>query len=293
MSFITVFTPTYNRAYILPKLYKSLLNQTNKDFIWLIVDDGSTDNTEEVVDLWKKEQKIDIRYFKQENKGKHIAHNKGVFLCETPLFMCVDSDDFITNTAIEIIYELYITEENLVLGFCFQKGDVNGLSHGRNWPHNLSYAFFSEIYQLYNYIGETLIVLKTDLIKKYEFPLVKGEKFMPENALYDCINHIAPMKLDNRICYCFEYIEDGYTNSGMTLYFNNPIGVAYAYITHVKFSLSFKEKLKGMAKYLAWVDITQIDMPEKMKLNVPFYLYCLGHIFKKHYVELFNKKRSN
>jgi glycosyltransferase involved in cell wall biosynthesis len=100
---ITVFTPTYNRAYILDRVYKSLINQTNKSFVWLIVDDGSTDNTESLVKKWIKEDKIEIKYYKQKNGGKQRAHNKAVKLTDTDLFICLDSDDYFTKDAIEIL----------------------------------------------------------------------------------------------------------------------------------------------------------------------------------------------
>ena len=92
MKRLTIFTPTYNRAYILPKLYDSLCEQTCQDFDWLIVDDGSTDHTKELVGDWIKEKKISIRYVCQENGGKMRAYNKAVSLTETELFVCIDSD---------------------------------------------------------------------------------------------------------------------------------------------------------------------------------------------------------
>ena len=124
---ITVFTPTYNRAYILPRLYKSLLRQTNKQFEWIIVDDGSTDNTEEKVNNWIKENKIKIKYYKQENQGKMIAHNKGVEKSEGELFVCVDSDDYLTDNAIEIITKKWLKVRKIndcigIGGGRFQKG---------------------------------------------------------------------------------------------------------------------------------------------------------------------------
>ena len=99
---ITVFTPTYNRAYTLERLYKSLLNQTSYDFEWLIVDDGSTDNTSELIKSFQNNQLFDVRYYKQGNGGKHVAINKGVELAEGELFFIVDSDDYLTDDAIAI-----------------------------------------------------------------------------------------------------------------------------------------------------------------------------------------------
>ena len=92
---ITVFTPTFNRAHILPKLYNSLLKQTNQNFEWLIVDDGSTDNSKTIIDEWIKQNRIVIKYFYQKNSGKMMAHNLGVLKSEEELFMCVDSDDYL------------------------------------------------------------------------------------------------------------------------------------------------------------------------------------------------------
>ena len=103
MKEITIFTPTYNRLYSMKRLYRSLINQTNKDFIWLIVDDGSTDKTEEYVREWINNNKIEIRYLYQKNQGKQVAHNLAVENCNTDFFICVDSDDYLTNNAVEIM----------------------------------------------------------------------------------------------------------------------------------------------------------------------------------------------
>ena len=107
MKTVTVFTPTYNRAYTLPKLYNSLCRQTSVDFMWLVVDDGSTDNTEELIKGWQEENKVLIEYHKQSNGGKMRAHNLGVKLCNSELFFCVDSDDYISDVAIEHIIDYW------------------------------------------------------------------------------------------------------------------------------------------------------------------------------------------
>ena len=90
---LTIFTPTYNRDQLLPKLYASLCQQTNKNFVWSIVDDGSTDGTKSLIREYINENKIDIVYFYQKNSGKYVAHNTGVLRCTTELILCVDSDD--------------------------------------------------------------------------------------------------------------------------------------------------------------------------------------------------------
>ena len=118
---ITVFTPTYNRKNELINLYKSLLEQEFKDFEWVIVDDGSKDNTEETVKNFIKENKIKINYYKQENKGKSLAHNKGVELAQGEYFVGIDSDDIFTQDALKKIHKYFeiIKEKSDIFGIFF------------------------------------------------------------------------------------------------------------------------------------------------------------------------------
>jgi glycosyltransferase involved in cell wall biosynthesis len=111
-TYITVFTPTYNRSELLVRLYESLKMQNNKNFEWVIVDDGSSDNTTELVELWQHEQKVQILYYKQLNGGKHRAINKGISLANGLLFFIVDSDDFLLPESIDIIINKYNYAKN-------------------------------------------------------------------------------------------------------------------------------------------------------------------------------------
>ena len=121
MTLITIFTPTYNRAYTLHKLYGSLKRQTDKDFIWLIVDDGSSDGTKEIVSRWEHENIVPIKYIYQENAGKMQAHNLGTVLAESELFLCVDSDDYLEDDAISKIRAAWKGQSNEVCGIIAQK----------------------------------------------------------------------------------------------------------------------------------------------------------------------------
>ena len=108
MATLTVFTPTYNRAYILQRCYESLVRQTSKDFIWLIIDDGSTDNTKSLVDQWIKEKnEFEIKYVYKENGGMHTGHNKAYELIDTELNVCIDSDDFMPDNSVELIVDFW------------------------------------------------------------------------------------------------------------------------------------------------------------------------------------------
>ena len=109
---LTIFTPTYNRMELLKNLYSSLKNQTNKNFIWFIVDDGSTDNTKQLVNELKNEAVLNISYVKKENGGKNTAMDYAHSNCETEFIACVDSDDYLTENAVEEIYKDFITYSN-------------------------------------------------------------------------------------------------------------------------------------------------------------------------------------
>src|SRR5690606_34182947 len=104
---ITVFTTTYNRAYILPQLYESLLQQTSNDFVWLIIDDGSSDNTKKIVQKWIEEDRLEITYVYKENGGMHTGHNVAYSHISTELNICIDSDDYMPQNAVEIIVEFW------------------------------------------------------------------------------------------------------------------------------------------------------------------------------------------
>ena len=103
MKTLTVFTPTYNRSDTLVRLHESLCRQTSDDFEWLIIDDGSTDNTEDIVRPWLKEQKFPIRYIKKENGGLHTGYTTAIANMDTELNVCIDSDDYMPDDAVEII----------------------------------------------------------------------------------------------------------------------------------------------------------------------------------------------
>lgn len=293
MNLLTIFTPTFNRANLLPNLYESLTLQSNSGFEWLIVDDGSSDNTDKLIKKWMDNGEILIRYYKQENQGKHIAHNKGVELCNTTLFYCVDSDDRLPKDAVQFIYDLYVEEmENKVLGFYMRKGDYNGNALGVNWPQNVRYATLNELYQKFRYRGEAAIILYTEMIKSYKFPQFNGEKFISETVFYDQINDIAPMRLDDRVCYLFEYRKDGYTLQGMKLDFNNPVGTGYNYLHHIHYISGFLEKCKYMGQFLAWKRMLSIDEPLYKIIRVPICVRIVGKLLKMHYLKLFIRHRK-
>ncbi len=226
---LTIFTPTYNREQYLDKLYRSLLVQKNKSFKWIIVDDGSTDKTEEKIAEFIKERKIDIVYFKQNNLGKHIAHNKGVELCDTELFFCVDSDDYLTEDCVDVILDVWDNKEvdKTYSGIVALKGYSDGSIMANEMPKNISESTLSDLYNVHGKKGETALIFKAEHLKNNLFPIFKNEKFLSEEVVYNKIDEIAPLILINKVIYIMEYLEDGMTKNYIKLWKSCPEGVLY------------------------------------------------------------------
>ncbi len=250
---LTIFTPTYNRGYILTRLYNSLLKQSNKNFEWIIVDDGSTDNTQELINIWKKENKIDIKNIYQENQGKMIAHNVGVENARGDLFVCVDSDDYLKENAVDIILSKVkkIDKDDNCTGMVGKKVFNNGQPVGTDMPNNVKYSTLRELYSKYKYRGDTVLVFKTNIIKKYYFPKIEGEKFIPETYLYDNIDNDGKLMIMDEEIYVCEYLEDGYTANSAAIIKNNPKGyIMYAKQRMNNPKVSFKLRFKASAQFI-------------------------------------------
>lgn len=247
---ITVFTPTYNRCDTLKRLYKSLLNQNCKDFCWLIVDDGSADDTQKLVSKWIDENKISIRYYRQENQGKPAAHNKGVELTETELFTCVDSDDYLVSNAIEKISETWRkTQKEDIVGILAFKG-YSETKAVTNIKNNINKGNLRFLYDN-GLSGDTMLVFKTDIIKKYSFPKFENEKFIPEAYLYDLIDQEGSLLVLKEILYICEYLPGGYSANMAKLLYNNPQGY-FCYINQrLKFDENFRQKFFDSIRYTA------------------------------------------
>lgn len=217
----TIFTPTYNRAYTLPKLYKSLLNQTDKDFEWLVVDDGSTDNTEYLIQQYINENKILIRYYKQENKGKHIAFNKSLELAQGEYLITIDSDDYVENNCIETCQALAkkIDNKKDFAGFTFihfsDKIPYKAENYGKKeWTEHHSYKW--------EFHGEMSFVFKTAIAKKYPFPVYEGEKFCKESVFIDVILKFYIILYTDNVLAHGDYLDDGLSKNIYQRMLNNP-----------------------------------------------------------------------
>lgn len=254
MKTITVFTPTYNRAYCLDQCYQSLIRQTNQDFIWLIIDDGSTDNTEELVGSWIKENKIAIRYHYQENQGMHGGHNAAYRLIETTLNVCIDSDDFMPDNAIEKILVNWdiVKDKPEFAGIVGLDADSKGNIIGTPIPENIKKTTLYDIYNKHKVKGDKKLVYRTEVVKKYPaYPIFEGERFVPLGDLYLLIDQDYKLYPVNEVFCIVEYLPDGSSMNMLKQYRRHPKGFAFSRKNRMRLARSFKEQFKNAIHYVS------------------------------------------
>ena len=167
MPTLTIFTPTYNRAYCLHLGYEALCRQTCKDFLWLIIDDGSTDNTRQLVEGWIKEAKVDIIYHYQENQGMHGAHNTAYDLINTELNTCIDSDDYMPDDAVEKIVTFWKDNgSNQYAGIIGLDVTFDDKVIGTKLPDDRKSIKINDFYSEGGK-GDKKLVYRTEVIKQY------------------------------------------------------------------------------------------------------------------------------
>lgn len=240
---ITVFTPTYNRCEKLHELYESLCAQSVMNFKWLIIDDGSIDATRWAVNKWINEEIIDIYYEYQENQGKHVAFNRGVELCDTELFFCVDSDDRITRDAISVFINRWekIQQKEHLSGMVAYRGYNEKTIIGTEFPHGVIEETLSGLYKKGKQ-GDTALVYRTDILKRFPFPVYQGEKFMRESVIYHKIDETLKMLVIPQILYIGEYLNDGLSKNACKYEEASPNGAALYRLEQYRCSNSAKEK---------------------------------------------------
>lgn len=249
---ISIITPTYNRESYLERLYNSLVRQTCKNFEWLVIDDGSQDNTEELINKFIKDESLNIKYYRQDNAGKHIAVNKGIDLAIGDYIFILDSDDYLTDKAIEIINEKSktIDSDPSIAGLGFNKGYTE---------EELVGATFSEEYldassidrKKNNILGDKLEVFKSSILKKNKFPYYPNEKFMSEIVLWTRIaSQGYKLRWYNDIVYICEYLEDGLTSNNNKMLEQSPKGYALRIREQVELAkIGWKERLGYYSHY--------------------------------------------
>ena len=259
---ISVLTPTYNRANFLQKLYQSLIENSkyNVEIEWLIMDDGSSDNTRKIVEKFKEEDKIEIKYYFQENQGKMVAINKLVGQATGDLIVDCDSDDYLTENAFEIIKEEYEKnkEKNGVYALCFLKYDTNGKNIGNEFKNKKTTMF--DLYFKEGEDGEKAIVFYSSIRKQYKHELENNEKFVTEARMYHKMDERYNTICINKPIMICEYQDGGYTKNINKQFKENPYGY-YKYFQEIlqkdMKGVTFKKRLYVIKHYILFSYLTK------------------------------------
>lgn len=282
--FLTIFTPTYNRAHTLVRTYKSLCQQNCKDFIWLIIDDGSTDNTKDLVDKWKENNNgFDIQYIYKENGGMHTAHNVAYENIQTELNMCIDSDDCLAENAIDKILSCWENHEHDgIAGIIGLDSDLNGKLIGTDLS-GLKKTTVSGYY-FKGGRGDKKLVYRTDIISKYpQYPIFKGEKYVGLSYKYILIDQDYEMLVLNEVLCNVEYQEDGSSKSMWKQYYNNPKGFAFLRKFYMEYNVSLMRNLIDATHYVSSSSLAGNKHYLRESPRKVLTLFCIpmGKILKK------------
>lgn len=272
---LTVFTPTYNRAHTLPRTYQSLLTQTCKDFIWLVVDDGSTDGTADLVQRWQKEENgFSIEYIYKENGGMHTAHNTAYENITTELNTCIDSDDMMPPEAVEKILDRWASiDQEKYAGIMGLDSDFNGTIIGSRFPENLLESTVSGYYASGG-SGDKKLVYRTDIMKRCpQYPVFNGEKYVSLSYKYLLTDQKFKMNVLNEVLCNVEYQEDGSSNTMWMNYLNNPKGWQFWRAERMKYPTSWKRQIIDC---LGYCSSSQLAKDRRYISNSPCcFLTCL------------------
>ncbi|SIR12523.1 glycosyltransferase family 2 protein [Chryseobacterium sp. RU33C] len=244
MKLITVFTPTYNREKELSKLYESLLRQTFSDFEWLIVDDGSTDDTSLLIKQCIDDGKISIKYHKTNNGGKHRAINKGLDLAEGELFFIVDSDDYLPDNSLEIIEDQYksIKGDDSFIGVVGYRASPKGNIIGnKQFPTFITDSNLIERREKFGVIADMAKVLITEKFREFHFPDIDGEKFVAESIVWNRMAMKYKFRYFNEAIYITEYLEGGLSYNSIR---NRRKNAKYATLLYKELANNSKSPLK-------------------------------------------------
>lgn len=265
---ITIFTPTYNRAYNLKNVYDSIIAQTYKDFEWIVVDDGSSDNTQQLINSFQEENKIQIKYFYQKNSGKHFAINSGVSLAEGELFVILDSDDKLPENSLSLIAENYKKIENIkeVGGVCGRKAYFDGSVVGNSNGINEIITDSLEIRYKHHITGDLAEVFKTEVLKEINFPEISNEKFCPEALVWNRISKKYKLFFFDQIVYNCEYLPDGLTSKIVKIRMTSPIASMLTYSELESYNIPFVQKIKANINFWRFSFNSNYSFSKKLKM---------------------------
>ena len=280
MNRVTIVTPTYNRGYIIHRLIASVLQQTDDNFKWIVIDDGSSDNTEAIFrDFQKGYPAFSFMYVKTENGGKQRAINLAVTMVDTEYVFIVDSDDYLVPDTIGRINQ-WINDKEInekYAGVSGVKGfDPQTPVSGKEIHFASGYVDATNLERgKYGLSADMAEVYKTDILRKYPFEVFPGEKFVPEATVWDRIAKDGyKLRWHEDIIYICEYLPDGLTGQSWKLMRDNPMGYAKLFNTQLmtQDNKSWKTCLQMVTQLILghhWAYIFRSNNPGKALMFTP------------------------
>lgn len=269
--YISILTPTYNRANLLARVFDSLQNQESKDFEWIIIDDGSIDNTDELIKTFSPNG-FDLSYYKKTNGGKHTALNFGVQKAKGDFTLILDTDDHLTPTAIEQLKEnIQKINDISVVAVATRRISSDGKIVGRgNFDKITSNSL--DIRYKHNITGDLVEVFKTDILQEYTFPEIEGEKFCPEALIWNRIAQKYKIDFYNYGFYVTEYLPGGLTDKIVKIRMNSPKASMIHYSELASYNIPLKEKIKATINFWRF-SFNDKDWSLKNKLSRVNFVY--------------------
>lgn len=282
---ITVLTPTFNREGVLRSLWDSLQKQTVKDFEWLVVDDGSTDGTKDLITQLQEKSDFPIRYIYKNNGGKHTALNVGIQTICSELIFIVDSDDCVTDDAVESILKIHkkYRSQNNICGYAFLRAFPDGKVNGKKFDVDEKIGSYIDVRVNGDDTGaDKAEVFKTHCLKEFPFPEYPNEKFLGEDLVWVRMARKYEMVHINKAIYVGNYLEDGLTNNRRKHNIASPIGCMHRAEEFMESDLKTRYRIKGGLQYIVYgrfAGVKVVDLIRKSRHKVLATVCTPGGLF--------------
>lgn len=282
---VTVLTPTFNRGGRLQSLWDSLQKQTVKDFEWLVVDDGSTDGTKDLITQLQEKSDFPIRYIYKSNGGKHTALNVGIQTICSELIFIVDSDDCVTDDAVESILKIHkkYRSQNNICGYAFLRAFPDGKVNGKKFDVDEKIGSYIDVRVNGDDTGaDKAEVFKTHCLKEFPFPEYPNEKFLGEDLVWVRMARKYEMVHINKAIYVGNYLEDGLTNNRRKHNIASPIGCMHRAEEFMESDLKTRYRIKGGLQYIVYgrfAGVKVVDLIRKSRHKVLATVCTPGGLF--------------
>lgn len=271
---VTVLTPTFNRERVLRSLWDSLQKQTVKDFEWLVVDDGSTDGTKNLITQLQEKSDFPIRYIYKSNGGKHTALNVGIQTICSELTFIVDSDDCVTDDAVESILKIHkkYRSQNNICGYAFLRVFPDGKVNGKKFDVDEKIGSYIDVRVNGDDTGaDKAEVFKTHCLKEFPFPEYPNEKFLGEDLVWLRMARKYEMVHINKAIYVGNYLEDGLTNNRRKHNIASPVGCMHRAEEFMESDLKTRYRIKGGLQYIVYgrfAGVKVVDLIRKSRHKI-------------------------